>query len=112
PVLFRYNRLAVGLAVDEVTLAATYGITDDLDVNLTLPILASRLSIETNGQSFKRDVNDNSLIPFQAGIRSFQAADGDFHAAGVGDLFLCAKYRLPSPPRGHPAAPPGARMTR
>jgi len=70
-------------------------------VNFTLPILASRLSIETNGQSFKRDVNDNSLMPFPAGIHTFQAADGDFHAAGVGDLFLRAKYRFLSQPWGH-----------
>jgi hypothetical protein len=35
--LVTFPRYAVALRVDMVTLAATYGITDDLDVNLTLP---------------------------------------------------------------------------
>lgn len=42
---------------------STYGITDDLEVNLTLPVLFSRLSIGSMAHTFTRNPNDNSLVP-------------------------------------------------
>ncbi|MCI0636014.1 MAG: DUF3187 family protein, partial [Actinobacteria bacterium] len=94
PSLLKFDRYDVGLTVDEVTLAATYGITDDLDVNLTLPILASTLSIDARARTFTRNPNDNSLVPVPPGRRPDRFSQGTAHAAGVGDLLLRAKYRF------------------
>jgi hypothetical protein len=90
-VLLKFPRYDVGLSVDEVTLAATYGITDNLDVNLTLPILISALSINATALTFTRNPNDNSLVP--SGRRGNRFSQGNTTATGVGDLFLRGKYR-------------------
>jgi hypothetical protein len=90
-VLLKFPRYDVGLAVDEVTLATTYGITDNLDVNLTLPILVSSLSIDANALTFTRNPNTNGLVP--SGRRGNRFSQGATTATGVGDLFLRGKYR-------------------
>jgi len=90
-VLIKFPRYDVGLSVDEVTLAATYGITDNLDVNLTLPILISSLSINATALTFTRNPNDNSLVP--SGRRGKRFSQGTSTVAGVGDFFLRGKYR-------------------
>ncbi len=102
--LVTYDRYDVDLTVNEVTLAATYGITDDLDVNLTLPILSSSLDIEAAGAAFRRNPNTGTLEPFPAGRRSALFGDPSESAAGVGDLFLRGKYRFLTHPWGELAA--------
>jgi hypothetical protein len=89
PGLVTFDRYDVDLRVDMVTLAATYGVTDDLDVNLTLPILTSRLSVDSLERVFTRDPATGDLIPRRT-IRNRT----DSTKAGVGDLFLRGKYRL------------------
>lgn len=90
----KYFDYRVGLTVDQVTLAATYGITDDLDVNLTLPILASHLSIGADGRAFRVDPNGGDVIPQRRSVGANLFADGSMRAAGVGDLLLRGKYRF------------------
>jgi hypothetical protein len=84
----RFDRYDIGLTVEEVTLAATYGITDDLDVNLVLPILASRLSVDSRATLFSFDPN-GSVSPIQRQIER-----DTLSKTGVGDMFLRAKYRF------------------
>ena len=98
--LVAFDRYAVDLLVDMVTLAATYGITDRLDVNLTLPILASRLSIGSTLPTFT--FNPNPVSPCQNlthlanGLTRCgpQNSTDILHASGVGDLFLRGKYEI------------------
>lgn len=84
----RFDRYDIGLTVEEVTLAATYGITDDLDVNFVLPILASRLAVDSRATLFAFDPN-GGITPIQR-----QSEHDTLSKTGVGDLFLRAKYRF------------------
>jgi hypothetical protein len=94
--LFTVPRFALGLETHEVTLGATYGVTDDLDVNLTLPLLDSSLAVH----ALARRVADGGLQP------------GDAHgtAFGPGDLLARAKQRLVRGPWGDVAAGVVVRM--
>jgi hypothetical protein len=96
----KYDRYDVDLTVNEVTLAATYGITDDLDVNLTLPILVSALAIDATGRAFKVDPNAGRLIRQPPGVAAGTFQDASSNATGVGDLFLRGKYRFLARPWG------------
>jgi hypothetical protein len=99
----KYDKYDVDLTVDEIILAATYGITDNLDVNLTLPILVSSLSIDATGRAFKVDPNDGQLIRLH-GVHTGMFQDASSGATGVGDLFLRGKYRFLARPWGDLAA--------
>src|SRR5262245_38524717 len=88
-------RVVADLGIDAhiVTPSLTYGVTRDLDVNLTLPILRTALDVDTRSQ-----IPDPRLPSFAlpagspiAGTRRIAASDT---AAGVGDLLLRAKYLL------------------
>jgi len=98
--LVAFDRYAVDLLVDMVTLAATYGITDRLDVNLTLPILASRLSVGSTLPTFTFNPNPISpcrnLTHLANGLTRCgpENSTNILHAAGVGDLFLRGKYEV------------------
>jgi hypothetical protein len=92
--LFRFDRYAVGLTVDEMTFQGTYGVTDNLEVNLTLPVLFSRLSVGSMGTEFKRNPNDNSLVPIPPEQRGTRFEQDISHANGVGDMLLRGKYRF------------------
>src|SRR5262245_22847056 len=83
----------LGINAHIVTPSFTYGVTRDLDVNLTLPILRTALDVDTRSQ-----IPDPRLPSFAlpagspiAGTRQIDASDT---AAGVGDLLLRAKYLL------------------
>jgi hypothetical protein len=69
------------LVTNQVTMAATYGVTDALEVNLILPTLVSGL--DTRVLFFDLDTGK--------AIRRVNAHDD---AAGVGDLVLRGKYSL------------------
>ncbi|HKA29355.1 MAG TPA: hypothetical protein VKH82_08275 [Candidatus Binatia bacterium] len=98
--LVAFDRYAVDLLVDMVTLAATYGITDRLDVNLTLPILASRLSVGATEPNFTFNPNPISPCPNLTRLRNGltrcgpQVSTNILHASGVGDMFLRSKYEV------------------
>jgi hypothetical protein len=88
-VLLRFDRYDVDLTVEEVTLAATYGLSDNIDVSLILPILASRLSIDSRSSIYEFDPNSGDLIFVQP-----LSQDDRLSTTGVGDLFLRGKYRF------------------
>ena len=83
----------LGIAANIVTPSLTYGVTRDLDLNVTLPILQTSLDVDTRSK-----IPDPRLPRFAlpagsplAGTERFGASDS---AAGVGDLLLRAKYLL------------------
>ena len=78
--LFTVPRFALDLETHEVTASATYGVTDDLDVNLTLPLLASSFTVHATA----RRVADGGL----------QSGDAHGSAFAPGDLLARAKQRL------------------
>lgn len=107
--LVKFERYAVDLTVNQVTLAATYGVTDDLDLNLTLPILASALGIDASLRAFTVNPNDGRLVPASPSQKLDRFEDGSTRASGVGDMLLRAKYRFLARPWGQLA---GALMLR
>ncbi len=97
--LVNFTRYAVDLRVDMLTLAATYGITDHLDVNLTLPILVSRLSVGATQPTFTLNP-PVSPCPGQTALANGltrcgpQNSHNVLQKTGVGDLFLRGKYEF------------------
>jgi hypothetical protein len=81
-VLFVIPHLDVKLHTQEVTTSVTYGITEDLEANLTVPLLVTKFDV--SGRLVQLGGTPN---PVQTGT----TADTDF---GVGDIFLRGKYRL------------------
>jgi hypothetical protein len=98
--LVTFPRYAVALRVDMVTLAATYGITDDLDVNLTLPILVSRLSVGATEPNFTFNPNPVTPCRNKTALANGLTRCGPQNShdvldkTGVGDLFLRGKYQF------------------
>jgi len=78
--LFTLPRFDMSLQVDQITTSVTYGITDDLDVNLAVPILASTFEIDA--------------VARVVGSPRTQVDRQRSSKTGVGDLRLRAKYRL------------------
>lgn len=77
---FVVPRLSIVLVTNVVTTSLTYGVTDDLEVNLTVPVLQSHADVSAR----LRDLTDGNV----------QGGASDESAAGFGDLFLRGKYRL------------------
>lgn len=86
-------RVTVDMAVDAhiTTPSFTYGITPDLDVNVSLPLVATSLEVATRAEVPDPRHPAYALPPGDpnAGIERQRAADS---AGGVGDLLLRAKY--------------------
>jgi hypothetical protein len=78
--LFTLPRFGLELETHQVTTSVTYGATDNLDLNLTIPVLYSRFGV--NG--ILRDVATGQEQ--RAHVRSSKT--------GPGDIFLRGKYRL------------------
>src|SRR5436309_5780488 len=78
--LFTLPRFGLDLETHQVTTSVTYGATDDLDLNLTIPVLYSRFGTNV----IFRDVATGQEQ--RARVRSSKV--------GPGDLFLRGKYRL------------------
>ena len=68
------------LITHEITTSVTYGVTDDLEVNLTIPVLHTTLDIEPQ------------LVQLGGG-RTQGGSEHDTEI-GIGDVFLRGKYRL------------------
>src|SRR5262245_19595412 len=83
----------LGITADIVTPSLTYGVTRDLDVNVTLPILQTALDIDTVSR-----VPDPWLpafaLPAGSPIAGTRRLADSGSASGVGDLLLRAKYQL------------------
>ena len=78
--LFTVPRFGLDLETHQVTTSVTYGVTDDLDLNLTIPVLDSSFAV--NG--ILRQVAKGREQRLR--VRSSKV--------GPGDLFLRGKYRL------------------
>ncbi len=74
------RRLDLELVTHEMTTSVTYGVTDDLEVNLTIPVLHTTLDLE----------------PQLVQLGSGRAQPGSEHDTeiGIGDVFVRGKYRL------------------
>jgi hypothetical protein len=77
--LFTVPRFGMELDTHQATLSATWGATDDLDLNLTLPLVASRFRVHAVAR------------PAAGGVQRDRASESAF---GSGDLFLRGKYRV------------------
>ncbi len=90
---FTAEQLRYRIAIQHwvTALGATYGITDDLDVNLLLPIIASRLRVGVTARQVAIAGPDGAFAPTVGPARTGRT-DGD--DAGVGDILLRLKYQL------------------
>jgi hypothetical protein len=78
--LFTLPRFALGLETHQVTASVTYGVTDDLDLNLTVPVIYSTF-----------DVHARLRVVGSGQIQQDRAHETAF---GAGDIQLRAKQRL------------------
>jgi hypothetical protein len=91
---FTANRLRYDLNLVNhiVGLSATYGVLDNLDVNLLLPIIVTDYDVTARNKQLFIAGTDGIFNP-QPGPELIGPADDG--ATGVGDLLLRAKYQLP-----------------
>ncbi|MCW5890851.1 MAG: transporter [bacterium] len=75
----RVPKLSLGIVTNQVTTSATVGLTDDLDLDLTIPVLYTELDFALR------------LKPTGAPLQQDDEALDHF---GIGDILLRAKYRL------------------
>jgi hypothetical protein len=80
--LYTVPRVRLDLETNQVINNVTYGLSDDIELNLTIPLIASRLAF-------------NALLQQESGslARPQRAVEGGSHF-GVGDIFLRGKYRF------------------
>ena len=90
----RASRLAYSLGIQNYVTAfsVTYGILDDLDVNLLIPVIATTLKVGVQSQQLQSAPPTGSFSP-DVGPLLVGRTGG--HATGVGDLLLRLKYQLP-----------------
>lgn len=91
---FSADRLQYRLGIRNyiTTLSATYGILDDLDVNLLLPLIATAFDVGVTARTVATAGPGGDFAP--AGGPTLTGRTGG-HAFGVGDVLLRLKYRLP-----------------
>jgi len=94
PTGFRADRLRYSLGLQNYITAVsfTYGVLDDLDVNLLVPIIATNMRVGVHAQQTATAGLDGVFTP-SPGFERVGHDDGN--AVGVGDLLLRAKYQLP-----------------
>jgi hypothetical protein len=85
-------RYSLGLQQYVTSVSATYGITDDLDINLLVPIIATRLRVGVHAQDVAAAGPDGVFTP-SPGFERTGFDKGD--AVGVGDILVRSKYQLP-----------------
>src|SRR5262249_58248080 len=92
--------------------SVTYGVTPDLDVNLTLPIVRTSLDMRTRTRIPDPRFPSFMLMPGNP-LAGTEVQSASASSAGVGDLLLRAKYVVwrgePPPPAGGGRARPPAR---
>ena len=91
---FQADRLQyrLGLQNNVVAFSFTYGILDNLDVNLLLPLIATSLDVGVTRQQVQTAGPDGTFAP-NSGPPIAGRTDGN--AFGAGDLLLRLKYQLP-----------------
>jgi hypothetical protein len=92
---FTIPHLSIDLAVDQLIAGVTYGLTDDLEVNLTVPVLSSELDFDAVGR-------------LENGFSDRSSASSS--KVGVGDLLARTKWRFLEADRVRAAAGLGLRM--
>jgi hypothetical protein len=80
----------LGLTNHIVALSATYGILDDLDVNILLPLIQTSFDTGVNALTVQTAPAGGSFSPCTSNC--FQTTDLSGDAFGVGDILLRAKY--------------------
>jgi hypothetical protein len=84
-------RVDLSLTTQQLTTSATYGLTDDCELNLTVPLESS---------DFRFTGSFHNL----GGTLDFPPSHQSVQTFGVGDVFLRGKYRLLALPAGDVAA--------
>jgi hypothetical protein len=94
PIGFRANRLrySLGLQNQVTAFSGTYGITDDLDVNLLVPVIFTNMRVGVHSTEVATAGLDGVFSPSSGFERVGHTKDDAF---GVGDLLLRLKYQLP-----------------
>jgi hypothetical protein len=94
PTGFRATRLRYSLGLQQyvTSVSATYGITDDLDINLLVPIVETRLRVGVHATDVASAGLDGVFSP-SPGFERVGHDNGD--ALGVGDILVRTKYQLP-----------------
>jgi hypothetical protein len=94
PVGFTANRLQyrLGLQNQIVAFSGTYGLLDDLDVNLTLPLIATNFKVGVTQQQEFAAGPDGIFTPLTLAPVTARSTEDKF---SVGDMLLRFKYQLP-----------------
>jgi len=77
------------IQLDAVSVSGTYGLTNDWDANVLVPILRTSLSVDAKTQNFTHYLDTDTTVPdpaFPIGLHD--------SATGVGDVLLRTKYRV------------------
>lgn len=85
-------RYSLGIQNYVTGLSVTYGITDDLDVNLYVPIIVTNMRVGVHSRVVATAGSDQSFSP-SAEPERVGRDSGD--AVGVGDILVRTKYQLP-----------------
>jgi hypothetical protein len=91
---FEADRLQyrLGLRNNIVGFSFTYGVLDNLDVNLLMPLITTSLDVGVTRQQVQTAGPDGIFSPDSGPPRN---GFSDGHAVGPGDLLLRLKYQLP-----------------
>lgn len=91
---FRATRLRYSLGLQSYVTAVgvTYGITDDLDVNLYVPVIATSMRVGVHATDTDT-AGLNGVFTPSAGSERVGHDSGN--AVGIGDILIRAKYQLP-----------------
>ena len=97
--------LRLQLVSDTSTVVATYGFTDRFDIGLTVPFVRVKLDADVHARIIRL------ATALEPEVHIFEGANPDEQtfslggtAAGLGDIVLRAKYRMPVPKVGVAAA--------
>jgi len=90
----RASRLVYSLGIQNYVTAFsfTYGILDDLDVNLLVPVIATTLRVGVQSQQVASATPGGSFTPDTGPLLTGRTGG---HATGVGDILVRLKYQLP-----------------
>lgn len=86
-------RYRLGLHSHIAAFSLTYGIFDNLDVNVLVPVISTHLAVGVRSQQVATGTSVNGPFTADAGPPVNGSSHGD--ATGVGDVLVRAKYQLP-----------------
>jgi hypothetical protein len=94
PLGFTANRVRYDFSLVShiIGLSATYGLLDDLDVNILVPLIQTENKVKATNQQLFIAGTDGLFNPAPLPPRQATLEGGRF---GVGDIFLRGKYQLP-----------------